>query len=142
MVRSSRWRSGCSPNVGRGDSLDDIAAAVGVGRRTLFRYFRWRNDIPWGRFNDGLADLARHLEAMPADLPVHEAVHRAVIEFNRLDPAAVDQHRWQMSLILSTRPALQAHSVLRYDGRRWSSGSSPDGSIRASRTCCRAPSGT
>lgn len=94
-------------------SLDDIAAAVGVGRRTLFRYYRSKNDIPWGQFDDSLADLARHLEAMPADLPVHEAVHRAVIEFNRLDPAAVDQHRRRMHLILST-PALQAHSVLRY----------------------------
>ncbi len=94
-------------------SLDDIAAAVGVGRRTLFRYYKSKNDIPWGQFDASLVHLARHLDDMPEDVPVHEAVQRAVIEFNRLDPDAVASHRQRMHLILAT-PALQAHSVLRY----------------------------
>src|SRR4051812_46013561 len=34
-----------------GTTLNDIAAAVGVSRRTLFRYFRSKNDIPWGQFD-------------------------------------------------------------------------------------------
>jgi len=46
-------------------------------------------------------------------MPVPEAVKRAVIEFNRVDPEDTAQHRQRMQLILST-PALQAHSVLRY----------------------------
>ncbi|MFF3567835.1 mycofactocin system transcriptional regulator [Nocardia jiangxiensis] len=94
-------------------SLDDIAAAVGVGRRTLFRYYKSKNDIPWGQFDASLVHLAGHLDDMPEDVPVHEAVQRAVIEFNRLDPDAVASHRQRMRLILAT-PALQAHSVLRY----------------------------
>ncbi len=32
-------------------TLDAIAAEVGVGRRTLFRYFESKNDIPWGQFD-------------------------------------------------------------------------------------------
>jgi mycofactocin system transcriptional regulator len=97
-------------------TVEDIAAAVGIGRRTLFRYFPSKNDIPWGRFDDGLAGLRATLEAIPEDVPVLDAIHRAVMEFNRLDPAAVEQHRQRMTLLLTT-PALQAHSVLRY--RQW-----------------------
>src|SRR5215213_2120704 len=35
-------------------TLDDIAAALGVGRRTLFRYYPSKNDILWGRFDASL----------------------------------------------------------------------------------------
>lgn len=94
-------------------TLDDIAAAVGVGRRTLFRYFPSKNDIPWGQFDDSLVHLREHLRSMPRDIPLYEAVHRSVLDFNRLDEGAVAQHRQRMTLLLRT-PALQAHSVLRY----------------------------
>ena len=96
-----------------GTTLDAIAAEIGVGRRTLFRYFESKNDIPWGQFAltlDGFRDV---LAAMPDDLPLHEAVHRGVVAFNDFDPAAVPPHRDRMRLILDT-PALQAHSVLKY----------------------------
>lgn len=94
-------------------TLEDIAATVGVGRRTLFRYFPSKNDIPWGRFDEGLARLRLQLASTPNDVPVLDAVHQAVLEFNRLEPDAVTQHRQRMTLILTT-PALQAHSALRY----------------------------
>ena len=94
-------------------TIDDIAAAAGVGRRTLFRYYPSKNDIPWGQFDASLVRLRDHLAAMPSDIPVHRAVHDAVLAFNRLDPAAIPQHRQRMRLLLTT-PALQAHSVLRY----------------------------
>lgn len=94
-------------------TVDDIASAVGIGRRTLFRYFPSKNDIPWGRFDDGLSGLRVTLSAIPDDVPVLDAIHHAVLEFNRLDDDAVEQHRQRMALLLTT-PALQAHSVLRY----------------------------
>jgi mycofactocin system transcriptional regulator len=97
-------------------TLDDIAAAVGVGRRTLFRYFHSKNDIPWGQFDRTLADFRAILEAMPEELPLHEAVFRGVVAFNEFPDDAEPPHRDRMRLILET-PALQAHSVLRY--REW-----------------------
>ena len=94
-------------------TLEDIAESVHVGRRTLFRYFPSKNDIPWGRFDESLARFKLTLNQMPTDNPVFDAVHKGIIDFNRLDDEIVPQHRVRMALILRT-PALQAHSVLRY----------------------------
>lgn len=94
-------------------TLDAIAAEVGVGRRTVTRYYRSKNDIPWGRFDLTLAGFRRILAEQPADLPVHEAVHRSVVHFNEFPEDASPSHRDRMRLILTT-PELLAHSVLRY----------------------------
>ncbi|MFD1250144.1 mycofactocin system transcriptional regulator [Nocardioides ginsengisoli] len=94
-------------------TLDDIARATGVGRRTLFRYFESKNDIPWGRFDLTLEGFRELLAGQPDDLPLHVAVHRAVVAFNRFPADARPSHRDRMRLILTT-PELQAHSVLRY----------------------------
>ncbi len=93
--------------------MDAIAEAAGIARRTLFRYYPSKNDIPWGQFDAGLVRLREFLEAMPLDVPVHQAVHQAVLDFNHLDEAAIPQHRQRMRLLLTT-PALQAHSALKY----------------------------
>lgn len=96
-----------------GTTLDDIADAVGVSRRTLFRYYSSKNDIPWGRFDGTLAEFRRLLEATPEEVPLWAAVHRGVRGFNDFPAAADPPHETRMRLILHT-PALQAHSVLRY----------------------------
>lgn len=96
-----------------GTTLEAIAREVGVGRRTLFRYFESKNDIPWGQFDQTLTRFEAILDAMPADLPLAEAVHRGVCEFNQFAPDADPPHFQRMRLVLET-PALQAHSVLRY----------------------------
>lgn len=97
-------------------TVDDIAREVGVSRRTLFRYFDSKNDIPWGQFDRTLADFRSLLVAMPEELSLHEAVFRGVVAFNEFPEDAEPPHRDRMRLILET-PALQAHSVLRY--REW-----------------------
>jgi TetR/AcrR family transcriptional regulator, regulator of mycofactocin system len=94
-------------------TLETIAKEVGVGRRTLFRYFRSKNDIPWGQFDDTLTTFQQILADLPADLPLHEAIRLGILRFNEFDPDAQPPHRERMRLILRT-PALQAHSVLRY----------------------------
>lgn len=99
-------------------TVDDIAEEVGVGRRTLFRYYSSKNDIPWGQFQQSLEDFATLLDAMPEDLPLHEAVGRAVCAFNDFPEATMPAHRERLRLILST-PDLQAHSVHQY--RAWRS---------------------
>lgn len=98
-------------------TMAQIADAVGVGRRTLFRYFPSKNDIPWGQFDESLRHFRDQFTAMSDDVPLAEAVHRCVIAFNDFDPAAIPQHRIRMRLILST-PTLQAHSALRYGAWR------------------------
>ncbi|MFS3126815.1 mycofactocin system transcriptional regulator [Nocardioides sp. Bht2] len=95
-------------------TLDAIARSVGVGKRTLFRYFDSKNDIPWGQFDRTLDTFRSTLRAMPDDVPLWQAVHRAVLSFNTYPENASPPHRERMLLILRT-PALQAHSVLRYE---------------------------
>jgi mycofactocin system transcriptional regulator len=94
-------------------TMEQIAEALGVGRRTLFRYFPSKNDIPWGQFDQSLRDFAAQLAAVPSDVPIAEAVHRCVVAFNDFDEQSLPQHRIRMRLILDT-PTLQAHSALRY----------------------------
>jgi len=96
-----------------GTTLEDIAREAGIGRRTIFRYYGSKNDIPWGQFDQTLGTFRELLDQMPADLPVHEAVHRAVVAFNDFPEDAMAAHRERMRLILGT-PELQAHSALRY----------------------------
>ena len=94
-------------------TVDDIAAAAGIGRRTFFRYYASKNDVLWGEFDAGLADLRRRLAGSDADVPLLDALRGAVLAFNALEPDGVSWHRQRMALILQV-PALQAHSTLRY----------------------------
>jgi len=96
-----------------GTTVDDIAEAVGVGRRTLFRYFESKNDIPWGQFDESLVEFARILRSFPSEMPIAEVIHRSVVVFNTFPDEAISQHRARMKLILGT-PALEAHSTIKY----------------------------
>jgi TetR/AcrR family transcriptional regulator, regulator of mycofactocin system len=94
-------------------TIDDIAEAAGIGRRTFFRYFPSKNDIAWGDFDAQLTTMRRRLAASPADRPLLEVIRDALVDFNRVPPEEASWHRRRMALILAT-PALQAHSALRY----------------------------
>jgi TetR/AcrR family transcriptional regulator, regulator of mycofactocin system len=97
-------------------TTDDIAEAAGIGRRTLFRYYSSKYDIPWGQFDTSLAHFRDVLAREPQDIPLWMAVHRGVVQFNTFDDSVLEQHRARMRLILQT-PSLQTHSVLMYE--RW-----------------------
>lgn len=94
-------------------TVDDIAAAAGIGRRTFFRYFPSKNDAPWGDFEQRLARLREFLREQPRSAPLMEVLRAAVLEFNRVPPEEAHWHRERMRLLLYV-PALQAHSILRY----------------------------
>jgi TetR/AcrR family transcriptional regulator, regulator of mycofactocin system len=94
-------------------TVDEIAAAAGIGRRTFFRYFPSKNDVPWGAFEDELERMRVRLKACPSEIPLMDAIRIALIDFNRVDPAQVPLHRRRMELILRV-PALLAHSTLRF----------------------------
>ncbi len=94
-------------------TVDDIALAAGIGRRTFFRYFRSKNDVPWGDFDGELARMRRRLSAAPSGEPLMGSIRQAIVDFNRVAPDQVPAHRRRMELILRV-PALQAYSTLRY----------------------------
>jgi mycofactocin system transcriptional regulator len=94
-------------------TLEDIAAAAGVGRRTLFRYFPSKNDLVWGDFDRVLERLRDELRATGADEPLMRAIGRAVVASNSYAQADLGDLRIRMTLI-TTVPALQGHAMLRY----------------------------
>ena len=98
-------------------TVEDLAEAAGIGRRTFFRYFPSKNDVVYGDFDAALEELRARLAATPPDVPLWDGVRAAVLAFNALPAGAEPQHRVRMSLVLHT-PALQAHSTLRYAGWR------------------------
>jgi mycofactocin system transcriptional regulator len=94
-------------------TVDDIARAVGVGRRTLFRYFSSKNDTVWGNFDVVCTRLRDELAAAPREEPLMCSLGRAVVASNTYPDGQLPELRIRMTLI-TTVPALQAHSMLRY----------------------------
>ena len=128
--RSDRPRAGRPPSTTRGDlertafmlftekgfdqtSIDDIAAAAGIARRTFFRYYPSKTDLVWGDFDGELVHLRQWLAAVPPELPLMEAVHQAVVDFNKLQAGGEQDHRRRLGLILGV-PTLLANSTLRF----------------------------
>src|SRR5207244_2207488 len=79
-------------------TLDDIAAAAGIARRTFFGYYSSKNDVVWGDFDALLRGMEAWLAEAPNDVALVEALTDAVIRFNALPPEAVPAHRRRMSL--------------------------------------------
>jgi TetR/AcrR family transcriptional regulator, regulator of mycofactocin system len=94
-------------------TLADVANAVGIGRRTLFRYFASKNDMVWGQFEVVLDRLRAGLAEDRPGETMMQTLGRAVVASNHYDGAARDDLRLRMTLI-TTVPALQAHSMVRY----------------------------
>lgn len=98
-------------------TVEDIARKAGIGRRTFFRYFPSKNDLPWGDF-DALTDRMRErLDRFDDDVPVVDALRTAVLEFNDFPDDEIPFHRRRMELLLHV-PTLLAHSTLRYTSWR------------------------
>jgi mycofactocin system transcriptional regulator len=95
-------------------TMDDIALAVGVSRRTLFRYYDSKNDIVWGEFGDVMDALREQLRATSADEDLMTALRRAIVASNRYPASELPTLRIRMRLI-GTVGALQGHSMLRYE---------------------------
>ena len=98
-------------------SVDDVARAAGIARRTLFRYYPSKNAIPWGDFDAHLDLMRGLLHAEPDDAPTSVALRSALLAFNSFDEAETAHHRQRMRVILETA-ALQAHSMTMYAGWR------------------------
>ena len=94
-------------------TVDQIAAAVGVSRRTFFRYYESKRDVVWGEFDAELVRLRDQLEGAPSDRPMMDVLAQAVMATNRFGAGELDELRIRIGLI-STVPTLVAHSAVRY----------------------------
>lgn len=93
-------------------TVDEIAAAAGIGRRTAFRYFPSKNEMVWVGFDRVLERLGAALSAHGHE-PMMVGLRRAVIESNRYRPEELPTVRMRMTLITRV-PALQGHAAVRY----------------------------
>lgn len=98
-------------------SVDDVALASGIARRTLFRYYASKNAIPWGDFDAHLRRFAAVLDGTDPAVPVRDALRAALLGFNSFDDFQTERHRQRMRLILQTAE-LQAYSMTMYAGWR------------------------
>ncbi|HET9891297.1 MAG TPA: mycofactocin system transcriptional regulator [Mycobacterium sp.] len=98
-------------------SVDDVAQAAGISRRTLFRYYASKNAIPWGDFDNHLAHLRDLLDNVGSDVRLGDALRDALLTFNTFDESETARHRQRMRVILQTAE-LQAYSMTMYAGWR------------------------
>ncbi|ORV41218.1 mycofactocin system transcriptional regulator [Mycolicibacter engbaekii] len=98
-------------------SVDDVAHAAGIGRRTLFRYYASKSAIPWGDFDAHLQQLRALLDAIEPAAPLGDALRAALLAFNTFDESETARHRRRMRVILQT-DELQAYSMTMYAGWR------------------------
>jgi TetR/AcrR family transcriptional regulator, regulator of mycofactocin system len=98
-------------------SVDDVAHAAGIARRTLFRYFPSKNALPWGDFDAHLERMRELLADLDPAVPIEDALRTALLAFNSFDEAETARHRQRMRVILETAE-LQAYSMTMYAGWR------------------------
>lgn len=98
-------------------SVDDVAHAAGIARRTLFRYYASKNAIPWGDFDAHLDHMRALLAGVDPDVAVGPALRSVLLAFNHFDDDEEERHRQRMRVILQTA-ALQAYSMTMYAGWR------------------------
>lgn len=96
-------------------TVDELAVAGGVGRRTFFRYFPTKLDVVLGELDDGLAALVASLAEEPGDDPVR-AARAAFLAINHYAAAELPALRRRLGLIEEV-PELAARATVRY--RDW-----------------------
>jgi TetR/AcrR family transcriptional regulator, regulator of mycofactocin system len=99
-------------------SMAEIAAACGVGRTTLFRYFPSKADILWVGFDDHLVRLGELLRCQSENHPVLAAVEAAVLQ--ALEEAADERQLWRrrFKVLEQTRSLRPSVSIRWFDWGR------------------------
>jgi TetR/AcrR family transcriptional regulator, regulator of mycofactocin system len=95
-------------------TVDRIAAAAGVSKRTFFRYFDSKADVLWHAFDGEVRALQAAFAAVPPHLPLMAAIRQVVVGVNRYRAEDVPELRTRMNLIGSV-PALAASATQHYD---------------------------
>lgn len=89
-------------------TMDDVAAAAGISRRTLFRYFGSKEELALGHLS-GLGDeLAAAVRAQPADADVWDVLVTAMEQVLPTALAHDDGAARALSRLVETTAALRA----------------------------------
>ena len=91
-------------------TIDDIAAAADVSRRTFFRYFASKEDVILSDHPKRLDELEAALDRRPADEPALTALRHAIMS---MAGAYEDEreHMVRRFSLMTTTPALEARSL-------------------------------
>jgi AcrR family transcriptional regulator len=93
-------------------TIDDIAAAADVSRRSFFHYFASKEDVVAAWQEDASTALVTAIIARPADESMLTAAENAIAAaIKRLDPAEAAA----MARLKRDNPALQARDQLKYE---------------------------
>ncbi|MGI4895973.1 MAG: TetR family transcriptional regulator [Janthinobacterium lividum] len=92
-------------------TMDHIARAVGIARRTLFSYYQSKSAIVWDGQREAGNALAAALAGVAHDVPWRSALVDTLTTALRYPGDDVDLLRRRLSLIAAT-PVLRAHLVI------------------------------
>jgi len=94
-------------------TIEQIAAEAGVSERTFFRYFTTKASVLWSEFETEVQTIRSTLAGVPAEVPMMDAIRRAVVAANHYRAEDVPEMRMRMNLI-ATVPALSASAAEHY----------------------------
>ena len=95
-------------------TIEQIAAEAGVSKRTFFRYFGSKASVLWSEFDNEVGTIRAALAGVPPEVPMMDAIRRAVVTANHYGPQDVPELRMRMNLIGGV-PALQSSAAIHYD---------------------------
>jgi mycofactocin system transcriptional regulator len=95
-------------------TIDQIATAAGINKRSFFRYFDSKSSVLWSSFDEEVEALRKELAVAPEDVSVMEAIRVAVVAVNHYRSEDIPELRTRMNLIGST-PGLYAGAAVHYD---------------------------
>ncbi|SOD72171.1 TetR family transcriptional regulator [Jatrophihabitans sp. GAS493] len=95
-------------------TVDDIADAAHVNRRTFFRYFDSKSAVLWSDFDTEVESLRAAFAALGGEVSVMDGIRQVVVGVNQYRAEDVPELRARMNLIGSI-PALQASAAPHYD---------------------------